>query len=357
MKILLVQQKMIGDVLVSSLLCEHIKEHLPGSEIHYVIEEHTTAVVDQNPFIDKIVLFRKEYKTSKSKFYGFLKSIRKENYDVVIDVYGKLGSNLITHFSKAKIKIAYPKWRSKFLFTHHIPIKSWQEGSNYTTIDDRLALLSPIISEKLDLQKKPKIYLTAAEIAAAKGFLNDQGINPEKSLIMLGVLGSGNSKTYPLNYMAELIDSIATSTNAVLLFNYIPSQEKEAKKVYELCSETTRKSISFETFAPDLRKFLALLKCCDCYIGNEGGSTNMAKALNVPTFSIFSPWIDKTGWSTFANEKNIAVHISDYFPDKIEKMSKKEIKSNTQKLYESFEPKLFLDRLQEFLDNEIYPKQ
>lgn len=357
MKILLVQQKMIGDVLVSSLLCEHIKEHLPDSEVHYVIEEHTTAVVDHNPFIDKVVLFRKEYKTSKSKFYGFLKSIRRENYDVVIDVYGKLESNLITHFSKAKIKIAYPKWRSKFLYSHHIPIRSWQPGSTYTTIDDRLALLSPIISDKLDSQKKPKIYLTEDEFSTAKRFLNNQGIDSEKPIIMLGVLGSGNSKTYPLEYMAEIIDSIAENTNAVLLFNYIPSQENDAKKVYELCNETARKRISFETFAPDLRKFLAFLKCCDCYIGNEGGSTNMAKALNVPTFSIFSPWIDKSGWSTFANKKNIAVHVSEYFPDKIEKMSKKEIKSDTQKLYESFEPNLFIDRLQNFLNKEIFPKQ
>jgi len=357
MKVLLVQQKMIGDVLVSSLLCEHIKEHIPESEVHYVIEEHTTAVIEQNPFVDKVVLFRKEYKKSKSKFYGFLKSIRKENYDVVIDVYGKLESNLIAHFSKAKIKIAYPKWRSKFLYTHHIPIKSWQPGSNFTTIDDRLALLSPIISEKLNLQKKPKIYLIEDEISAAKNFLKEKGIDSEEPLIMLGVLGSGNSKTYPLKYMAEIIDSIAVNTDAVLLFNYIPSQEDDAKRVYELCNVTTRKRVSFETFAPDLRKFLALLKCCDCYIGNEGGSTNMAKALNVPTFSIFSPWIDKSGWSTFANKKNIAVHVSDYFPAEMEKMSKKEIKKSTPKLYESFKPKFFINKLQDFLNTEIYPKQ
>lgn len=356
MKILLVQQKMIGDVLVSSLLCEHIKEHISNSEVHYVIEEHTTAVVGENPFIDKIVLFRKEYKTSKSKFYGFLKSIRKENYDVVIDVYGKLESNLIAHFSKAKIKIAYPKWRSKFLYTHHIPIKSWQPESTFTTIDDRLALLSPIISENLDSQKKPKIYLTEDEITSAKKFLNDQGIDSEKPLIMLGVLGSGDSKTYPLNYMAKIIDSIAMNTDAVLLFNYIPSQEEDAKRVYELCKEATRKRIAFETFAPDLREFLALLKCCDCYIGNEGGSTNMAKALNVPTFSIFSPWIDKLGWNTFESKKNISVHITDYFPDEMGKMSKKEIKTNTQKLYKSFEPKLFIDKLQNFLNTEIFPR-
>jgi len=277
MKILLVQQKMIGDVLVSALLCEHIKEHLPNSEVHYVIEEHTTAVVEQNPFIDKIVLFKKEYKSSKKSFYSFLKAIKEANYDVVIDVYGKLESNLISYFSNAKIKVAYPKWRSKFLYTHLIPIKSRLAKSSFTTIDDRLGLLSPIISEKLDLHKKPKIFLAQNEMEVAKQFLKTQKIDAGKPLIMLGVLGSDEDKTYPIPYMAKTIDLIAEKIDATLLFNYIPSQQKDARKVYELCHEVTQAKISFDTFAPSLRKFLAVLKCCDCYIGNEGGSTNMAK--------------------------------------------------------------------------------
>lgn len=357
MRILLVQQKMIGDVLVSSLLCEHIKEHLPDAEVHYLIEEHTVAVVENNPFVDQIVLFRKEYKTSKSRFYSFLKSVRKADYDVVIDVYGKLESNLVTYFSKAKIKIAYPKWRSKFLYTHLIPLKSRQQGSTFTTIDDRLALLSPIIDRPLDRKKRPKIHLTKNETDKAKTFLKREGITSGRKLFMLGVLGSGESKSYPPDYMAQVIDSIAEAGDANLLFNYIPSQEKKAKEVYDLCQERTKKSISFDTFAPDLRKFLALLQLCDCYVGNEGGSTNMAKALGVPTFSIFSPWIDKLGWSTFSDSKNVSVHVSDYFPEKTGKMSNKELKKKTKKLYGLFRPELFEKELQYFLKTEIFPQQ
>ncbi|MGI9551178.1 MAG: glycosyltransferase family 9 protein [Aurantibacter sp.] len=357
MKILLVQQKMIGDVLVSSLLCEHIKEQLPDPKVHYLIEEHTTPVVARNPFVDKIILFRREYKTDKSKFYRFLKSIRKARYDVVIDVYGKLESNLITYFSKAKIKIAYPKWRSRFLYTHLIPIKSRQPGSTDTTVDDRLALLSPIINEKLDAQKRPKIYLAQTEIDKAKGLLKEQGIDANRPYLMLGVLGSNGSKSYPFEYMAKVIDAIAENTEAVLLFNYIPSQEKEAMVVYELCQPETRKRISLKTFAPDLRSFLALLHLCQCYIGNEGGSVNMAKALKVPTFSIFSPWIDKIGWDTYSDNRNIAVHVSDYFPEEFSKTSKKKLKAGSKKFYKMFEPELFKDKLLQFLKTEIFPHQ
>jgi len=153
MKILLIQQKMIGDVLVSSLLCEHLKNHLQNAEVHYLIEEHTLAVVENNPHIDKIIFFRKEYKTSRPKFYRFLKSIQSEGYDAVIDVYGKLESQLVTYFSKAPIRIAYSKWYSKILYTHNLPILSRLPKSTATTIDDRLALLAPIIKGRIDRTK------------------------------------------------------------------------------------------------------------------------------------------------------------------------------------------------------------
>ncbi len=349
MKILVIQQKMIGDVLVSSLLCEHLKIHIPHAEVHYLVNEHTVAVVEENPFIDKIVLFKKEHKSNKVRFYRFLKSISKERYDAVIDIYGKLESNLITLFSAAKIKIAYPKWYSKFIYTHHVPIKSRTEGSNHNTIDDRLGLLSPLIDNKLDPMARPKIHLTPKELGEAKTFLEKSRTNPSAPLIMLGVLGSGESKTYPLPYMAEVLDIIADRLDAVLLFNYVPSQEKEAKQVYALCNESTKQKIAFDTFAPSLRKFLGILHHCNALIGNEGGAVNMAKALGVPTFSIFSPWISKIGWHTYADEKNIGVHLNDYKEGFFMGKSKKDIKKDVQNLYSDFHPSLFNDELNTFL--------
>jgi heptosyltransferase-2 len=358
MKILLIQQKMIGDVLVSSLLCEHLKNHLPLSNVHYLINEATTAVVEDNPFIDKIVIFKNEDGHDKRRFYNFLKAIRRERYDVVIDVYGKIESNLITAISRAKIRIAYKKWYSSFLYTHLVPIKTRQPGgSSLTTIDDRLGLLEPLGLGALNAEIKPKIYLNDKELGDARTFLNEKGIAPNRRLIMLGILGSSDTKTYPNHYMAKVIDRIAENTDALFLLNYIPSQAPQIREIYDLCKEEARKRIQLNAFAPDLRKFLALLSLCSCYIGNEGGATNMAKALDTPTFSIFAPWIDKKGWQTFANADNQAVHVADYFEDLVSPMSKKEIKKQTKRLYEMFEPNLFEGKLLDFLKTRVFPNQ
>ncbi len=80
----------------------------------------------------------------------------------------------------------------------------------------------------------------------------------------------------------------------------------------------------------------------------------MAKAIDVPTFSIFAPWIDKKGWHTFAGAKNIAIHIGDYIPKEFSEMSKKEIRKETPRLYKMLKPNLFEEELKKFLDTEIF---
>ncbi len=358
MKILLIQQKMIGDVLVSSILCEHLKLQLPHAIVHYLINESTTAVVENNPNIDQLVVFKNEFRHNKLKFYRFLKVLRKEHYDIVIDVYGKIESNLITAFTGAKIRIAYTKWYSNFLYTQHVPIKTRQPGgSGLTTIDDRLGLLGPLKLGPLNPEIKPRIYLKERELKAARAFLNEKGIGSTKQLIMIGVLGSSASKTYPIHHMAKVIERIAENSDALLLLNYIPSQTPQIAALYALCNEATRKKIRPDAFAPDLRKFLALLALCSCYIGNEGGATNMAKALEKPTFSIVAPWIDKNGWHTYAGEENQIVHVQDYLKDGISKMSKKEVKNQSARLYELFEPDMFEGKLLHFLKTSVFPNQ
>ena len=352
-KILVIQQKMIGDVLVSSLLCEHLKIHFPETEIHYVVNEDTVAVVEHNPYIDRIVVFKQEYKSSKLKLLNFLRSISREGYDVVIDIYGKLESNLITLFSNAKIKITYPKWYSKAIYTHLIPLQPRKAGKSGITVEDRLGLLAPLISTTLEKKREPKISLTPDEIGEAKLFLESQHIDMSRPILMLSILGSHDSKSYPLNYMAQVIDTVADRAEGTLLFNYIPSQQSEAKKLYDLCFEKTRAKIAFNTFAPSLRKFLGLLYHCRVLIGNEGGAINMAKALGIPTFSIYSPWINKMAWHTFEKDTNAAVHLGDYHPELIEGKSKKELKKEILELYEKFKPELFIGTLMSFLDDHV----
>lgn len=350
MKILVIQQKMIGDVLTSSIICENLKKAQPDSLVHYMAHENTIAVIENNPLIDKIVVFSGKYRQSKASFLSFLREIRKEKYDVVIDAYGKLESNLITLFSGAKQKIGWKKWYTSMIYTKLYSAKDQTKG-NELAVNDRLLLVESFLGKDQKVVKKPKIYLTAKEINDAISLLGEHGISRSRNLIMIGLLGSAYNKTYPPNYMAAVLDEICEQTSSVMLFNYLPSQKQQVRAVYDLCSEKTQKTIKLDVFADSLRGFLGILSQCSAIIGNEGGAINMAKALQIPSFSIYSPWINKEAWNLFEDDLNQAVHLKDFEPQLYTGLTKKQQKEMALGLYQHFKPTLVKPSLLSFLDH------
>ncbi|WP_103865272.1 glycosyltransferase family 9 protein [Aquimarina sp. I32.4] len=353
MKILVIQQKMIGDVLTSTIICEVLRKEHPDATIDFLVNSNTKPVIIENPFYDNIIEFKKEYQDNKKALYSFLVDIRKTKYDYVIDAYGKLESNLITLFSGASQKVSFYKWYSQFIYTKTIKRNPKPITNASTAIENRLRLVFPenrIASEIT----RPKIFLTKEEKQKAKDFLESNGITAKRPLVMISVLGSEKRKTLPFEYMAKVIDATVNISDACILFNYIPNQEKDARTIYNITMPKTQRHIHFEVFAKSLRGFLAILSHCDALVGNEGGAVNMAKALDIPTFTIFSPWIIKKDWNMFEDgEKHMSVHLSDFLPELFLDKTSKELKNKSIELYPYFKPQLFIDQLRAFLNKNL----
>lgn len=351
MKILVIQQKMIGDVLASSIICNNLKMLYPKSRVDFLIYPFTKPVVENNPNIDNLILFKDEYRKSKKAFLQFLISIRNSRYDIVLDPYGKLESNLVVAFSAAKTKIGFYKSYSNFLYTKttkEIPIPLTNAG---TALENRINLVK-LISDRTDFNLKPKIFLTPKEIENGKNILLHHNIDFSKKVFMIGVLGSGGSKTYPIAYMANLLDVIVQKTQATLLFNYMSSQRIEAQSIFALCNKETQSHIKIDVVPGSIREFLSITKHCDALIGNEGGAVNMAKALDVPTFTVFSTWINKEAWNSFEDgTNNVSAHLQDFKPELYGGKSPKEMKNKALELYQEFTPDLIIPLLEKYLQD------
>lgn len=348
MKLLVIQQKMIGDVLTSSILFEILREAYPKAQLDYLINTHTYPVVENNPYISNYIFLSPKAEKSRRELYKLAKKVRNTHYDIVIDVYSKLSSNLITLLSGAKTTISYHKYYTSFLYTNNLKRLKSTEKSSGLAIVNRLQLLEPL--QITNSSVRPKIYLTKDEIENSKQFLEISGVDFKKPLYMISVLGSGKTKTYPFEFMAEIINQIVEVTSGQVVFNYIPNQFDDAKRIFDLCSESTQKHIKFDVFGKSLREFLAITYHCDALIGNEGGAVNMAKALNIKTFTIFSPWIDKATWSVFEEDGiHESVHLKDFMPELYEHTTEKDKKNSSEELYNSFKPDFFKEKLNLFL--------
>ena len=345
MKIAVIQPKMIGDVLITSVIFEELKQKFPAAELHFIVNKNTTPVLENNPFIDKVIILDPNIEKGILGFVKQMNRIRNEKYDIVIDSYSKLKTAFFCKFSGAKKTISFHKWYSRFFYTDTIIRTKHSISTATKAVEHRLQLLKPI---EIDFQViKPKLYLQNSEIENAIELLNRNNIDLNRPIIMISAIGSSEAKTYPLEYMAQVIDEIAENKKVQILFNYIPNQKGIALELYNLCKLETQEKIFFDVYAKSLREFMGLTSQCAALIGNEGGAINMAKALDIPTFTIFSPFILKNDWNMFENETtNISVHLSDYYPNLELKNSK-----NDTGIYELLKPELFNNLLLLFLNN------
>lgn len=346
-KILVIQQKMIGDVLTSSIICENLKRNFPESQVHFLVNRNTIPVVENHPFIDKFIIFEESYKQSNIKFYFFLKQISNSQYTHIFDAYGKLESLLISIFSKAKFKYGFKKSYSKFYYTKTIRMTNEVKTEAGSAIENRLRLLK-LMSDVKIINNKPKIYLTLNEIEDTIVQFSKQKINP-KNCIMISALGSSMEKTYPFEYLAEILNYTINITDKKLILNYMPSQKKHIDELLSFCNNQTKSSIVQGLEMNSLRSFMRICSQCFAIIGNEGGAINMAKALDVPSFSIFSPWVTKVGWNSFEESyDNDSVHLIDYYPSIYNKHAKN-YKKQVSILYQKLKPELFKKKLKDFL--------
>ena len=353
MKILVIQQKMIGDVLVSSILCDNLRKAYPKAQIDYMVYKSTIAVLQGNTSFDNLILFKEKHQKSKWEYFKLLKSIRVEKYDLVIDAYSKLESWLVVLFSGAKQKISYWKKGREFLYTDTVKRKKTSNTNLGLIIEQRLALLNPLHLD-IELETFPRIYVMQEENDFAASLFESHGINQSKKTIMVSIIGSSPDKTYPLEYMSQLVDFIADKGNVNILFNYFPKQIEEAKTIYNGCKESTKKKIYFSVLGKNIREFIAIMNHCDMIIGNDGGAINMAKALEKPSFIIFSPWIDKKGWATFEDGINhVSLHLKEFKPDLFEGKTPKILKKETISFYTAFTPELIDPALNTFLETHL----
>ncbi|SKB43725.1 heptosyltransferase-2 [Salegentibacter salinarum] len=340
---------MIGDVLTSSILFEALRKNYPDAELHYLIYPHTRPVIENNPVIDKVIEYDHTSNKSPVNFISFLQKLRKENYTVVIDVYSKISTGILSFLSTADMRIGYKKPYTHFFYSHVFNQNIQEKSSAGIAIEKRLQLLSPL-KGNFSSEFKPQIYLTENEKLKAKKQLTNAGLLEGKPLFMISVLGSSIEKTYPPEYLAVLLDHIVEFTNGNLIFNYIPSQEEKALNIYRLCAPVTQKAIHLNILGESLREFMALTSYCTALIGNEGGAVNMAKALNIPTFAIFSPSVKKQNWSVYDDGiSQVSVHLEDFMPEDFKQCSKKEIRKKTSFLYEKFKPQYIIPGLNKFL--------
>lgn len=350
-KILVIQNKRIGDVLISSVIANNIKKVFPESEVTYFVYEYTAGVLENNPNIDRIIAVKEKELKSYSTFFQTIIDINREDFDIIFDPYSKLQSRLICLFSRAEYRIGLKRAHKELRFPFYTHPISFLENRTKTcgkAIEDRINMITSVF-ELEEPEFTPKIYLTEEE----KNYHRIDSL--QKPVIMLGILGSTPQKSMPYGYMVEIIDFITKNYQGTVLFNYMPNQKEEALKVYEMCHD--KDQINIDIYEDTIRGFIKLINKCDLLVSNEGGSVHITKAVNKPTFTIYSPYVNKEHWCSFEDEKHHdSIHLLDEKPDLFSSFTlekRRAIEEDPNALYKELTPEMILSKLKPFLEHNL----
>jgi len=349
-KILIIQNKRIGDVLLSSIIANNIKIVFPESEVHFFTYDYASAVLVNNPNIDKIIIVNDKELKKPINLLKQVLALRKADYDIIFDAYSKFQSRLICLFSGADYRIGF-KRKHKTLklpfYTHPVNFLDKSSKSCGKAIEDRVNIIDSVFPIK-EPDYVPKLFLTDEE----KQYNKLNHLNGP--IIMLGVLGSTPQKSMPYDYVAELVNHITQTYKANILFNYAPHQKAEALKIYEQCID--KDQIHLDIYEDSVRGFIKLMNKCDILVANEGGSVHMAKALNKATFTIYSPYILKDHWASFEDGiQHESIHLLEEKPKLFatSRAQRKEIEKDPTQLYRELTPPMIIKKLDAFLKHHI----
>jgi len=186
MKILVIRFSSIGDLVLASPVFRCLKQQLPDAEVHLLTKHKFRAVTEANPYIDRFHYYKED-------LGSLIKDLRKEDFDVVIDLHKNLRSYRV-RWALRKRTFSYRKLSlQKFLLTRfrvdrmpqrHITERSLDAVYPLGVKDDG-AGLDHFIPASATLADKPLPFPAGGYIALVIGASYETKKLPAEKLIEL----------------------------------------------------------------------------------------------------------------------------------------------------------------------------
>jgi heptosyltransferase-2 len=293
-KILVIRLSSLGDVVLSTVVFRNIKEKYPDSRVCVLVKEEFVDVFKVNPYLDEIIAFSKE-----DGLIAKIKQIRKERFDIVIDLHHNIRSNIITFFSGAKKTTRYKKdifarrylvYRKKLMKPIMHTVERYLEAISRINVDGKY--------------KNPQIFLTEKEIKRAKIKLKSIRSNLPQVLIGVNLGAKHKTKKWPSAKYKELIQKLLAKNYTPVLLGSKEDLEFSKEVILGFGPHTLHEIFNLAG-KTDLRELMAVIKTCRVLITPDTGAMHIAGALKVPVVALFGPTTLDFGFGPWGGENTV----------------------------------------------------
>ncbi len=269
-RILVVQLRRIGDVLLSTPAARALKSKFPQASIHFLVEPPSVEVVRDQPFIDEVLVYDPR---SFADTLAWLSRIRSRSYDLVVDFMGNPRTALLTFCSDAPYRAGPAHVFHRWAYNIRLP----QSAQTFYAAREKIRMLAPL---GVPDEASPRPMWPRAPRARAEDLV---GLMPASRKV---------TRRWPAEHYAALGRLMRDKLGVKVLVFWGPGEQQLAQEVAEgigknafLCPKTT-----------SLQELAEQISRCKLVVTNCAGPKHIAVALDVPTLTIHSS-SDPKAWT------------------------------------------------------------
>ncbi|MTI22117.1 glycosyltransferase family 9 protein [Fulvivirga sp. RKSG066] len=249
-KVLVIRFSSIGDIVLTTPVVRNLKTQLEDVEVHYCTKIQFKSIVENNPYIDKVHYL-------EDRLSDLIKSLKKENFDVVIDLHKNLRTSIIKFRLGAKSysfdKLNRQKWLMVNLKINHLP--------NRHIVDRYMDTIAPL---NIKMDNLGLDYFIPEKDEVPMDWLPE---THRKEYVAYAIGAQHNTKKLPLKRMIELCDKI----NKPIVLLGGPGDEVVGNKIKQFFDKTA-KSEPMEEGLLEMNKKAIIYNACGKYNLNQSAS-------------------------------------------------------------------------------------
>jgi len=291
MRILVIQTASIGDVILATPVLEGLHREYPSAHIDLLVKKGMEGLFRGHPWLHSLLLWDKGRKYKD--FFRLLGLIRKEKYNVVVNVQRFALTGLLTACSGAETSIGFDKNPFSFLFSRQVRHRI-EQGVH--EVERNLSLLAGLISAGQETESplvpvRPMLYPTDKDYEKVNGY---------KSLpfVTLSPASLWYTKQFPAEKWVELIKSLPPEVIVYLLGSGVDTG---------LCSEIVKLSgrPGIEVLAGRLSLLESAALMSDALMNytNDSAPMHLASAVNAPVTVVYCSTVPEFGFGPRSSEQ------------------------------------------------------
>ncbi len=285
-RILIIQTAFLGDVILASPVWENLHRQFPKAQIDVVVKKGNESLLAAHPFLRQVFVFDKSQKVKN--LWNLGKTLRSEQYDLVINLQRFASSGILTVLARGKESRGFEKNPLSFLYTKQF---KHEMKPNWHEVDRNLQLISDLVPAPI---RRPQLFPSQED-------LNSIQIYQEVPYYCLAPTSVWFTKQAPQEIWLALIDKLST-TNTII---YLLGAPSDRPYLDEIVQNTRSSQVINLAGKLTLLQSAALMAGAQHNYVNDSGPLHLASATNAPVSAFFCSTVPEFGFGPLSDQSGI----------------------------------------------------